>query len=268
MNIQPLTVILALAGGLSLNQAATLTMVPMQGSMVMPMIKYTAATARLTVTLDSTVPELTPLLVSHPNDHFDPADPWYDLLDPDRQGLAFSRRYGFVMDAATDPLPGGHAIWIRKLSSTPGLGFYRYRSTDPKAWEPIFGTENSPIGLQWNGMMFHPGVAAEAGSRTHSATFEAVLIDLESGLDIPGSGTGLFQLTWTTASDGRPNLEISLKVVISCPVTEEYVLETTDALAPADWIAVTNTPVLLDGKSAVVLEPAAARKFYRMRKLP
>ena len=99
----------------------------------MPMIKFDAASARLRVTLDPTVPELTPLLVSNPGDGFDPADPWYDLLDPKRQGLAFSRRYGFVMDATTDPLPDGARIWLRKLSSSDGLKIYRYRSSTPKA---------------------------------------------------------------------------------------------------------------------------------------
>ena len=32
------------------------------------------------------VPQLTPLMVSNPDDSFDPADPWYDFLDPGRQG--------------------------------------------------------------------------------------------------------------------------------------------------------------------------------------
>eukprot|EP00825_Cyclidium_porcatum_P046150 TRINITY_DN7191_c0_g1_i1.p4 TRINITY_DN7191_c0_g1~~TRINITY_DN7191_c0_g1_i1.p4 ORF type:complete len:171 (+),score=17.50 TRINITY_DN7191_c0_g1_i1:565-1077(+) len=139
---------------------ATLSSVPMQGSMVMPMISYSAAEGALRVAVDPAVPQLTPLLASNPLDRFDPADPWYDLLDPTRQGLAFSRRYGFVMNTATDPLPSGTAIWIRKQAGSPELGAYRYRSSAPKAWEPIFGTAGSSNALFWNTMMFHPGITA------------------------------------------------------------------------------------------------------------
>ena len=111
------------------------------------------------------VPQLTPLMVSNPGDSFDPADPWFDALDPSRQGLSFSRRYGFVMDTMTDPLPPNTAIWLRKVSGSPELGFYRYSGSAPKAWEPIFGTAGTTNALFWNGMMFHPGVTAPPGTR-------------------------------------------------------------------------------------------------------
>jgi hypothetical protein len=100
---------------------AILTSVPMQGGMVMPMLSYNATDGAMHVAVDPTIPQLTPLLASNPQDRFDPADPWCDTLDPSRQGLAFSRRYGFVMNTATDPLPGGTAIWIRKLSGSREL---------------------------------------------------------------------------------------------------------------------------------------------------
>ena len=86
-------------------QAAVLTSVPMQGGMVMPALSYSASEGTLRVMVDPTIPQLTPLLVSHPGDSFDPADRWFDALDPSRQGLAFSKRYGFVMATVTDPLP-------------------------------------------------------------------------------------------------------------------------------------------------------------------
>jgi len=34
------------------------------------------------------------------------------------------------------------------------------------------------------------------------------------------------------------------------------------------WTPVTDTPVLVDGKAAVVLAPSAATKIFRMRKSP
>ena len=100
-------------------RAAILTAVPMQGGMVMPMVSYHAADGRLHVMMPPETPQLTPLLVSHPGDGFDPADPWFDALDPGRQGQSFSRRYGFVMDTVTDPLPA--ASWLPLARPVLGL---------------------------------------------------------------------------------------------------------------------------------------------------
>ena len=249
--------------------AATLTNVPMQGGMVMPMVSYHASDGSLDVVVDPTVPQLTPLLASNPGDCFDPADPWYGGLDPSQQGLAFSRRYGFTMDTASDPIPAGTAIWIRKLSSSPGLGAYRYRSTDPKAWEPIFGTAGVTNALMWNGMMFHPGFTAPPGTGTYTATFEAFLMDNATGQPIPGANSGPFDLNWTSMPDGRPTLCMAPKVVIAWPSsTTNYVLEAADDLSGSGWKPVTNTPVLLDGQPTVVLDPSEAHKFFRMRLAP
>jgi hypothetical protein len=258
----------AAGGGLSA-PAATLTSVPMQGSMVMPMISYDAGSGTLSAMVDPTVPQLTPLLVSNPGNSFDPADPWYDFLDPSRQGLAFSRRYGFTMDTMSDPLPAGTAIWIRLLSSTPGLGAYRYRSTSPKGWEPIFGTAGTTNAMPWDGIMFHPGFTAPAGTQTYRAMFEAFLADASTGQPVNGASTGPFALNWTDVPDGRPTLCIGPKVAIAWPASAtNYLLEAADAVSGATWTPVTNTPVMLDGQPTVLLEPASARKFFRMRLSP
>lgn len=248
--------------------AATLTNVPMQGNMVMPMIKFDAALGRLQVTVDPTIPELTPLLASNPSDSFEPADPWFEFLDPTRQGLAFSRRYGFVMDTLTDPLPESSRIWLRKLSSSDGLAIFRYRSSEPKLWEPIFGTGSSPDALEWNGMMFHPAFTALPNSGNYKATFEALLVDSATGAEVPGSGTGPFEMNWTTASDGRPSVSIQLKVVVAYPETPGYILEGSNMLEGGTWLPVTTQPVVIEGKSAVVLDASEACKFYRLRQSP
>ncbi len=249
--------------------AATLNAVPMQGGMVMPMIAYRATEARLRVMVDPAVPQLTPLLVSNPGDGFDPADPWFDALDPSRQGLAFSRRYGFVMDTMTDPLPAGTAIWIRKISSSPGLGAYRYQNTAPKVFEPIFGTAGSSNALSWNGMMFHPTFAAPPGVGTYTATFEAYLVNTGTGAEVPGSSTGPFVFNWTDVSDGRIVVGIAQRLVITWPISNaKTVLEAASSLPATNWTVVTNTPVLLEGQSAVILEASEAKKFYRVRAIP
>jgi hypothetical protein len=62
--------------------AATLTNVPMQGGMAMPMVSYNATDGKIHVMMPMEVPALTPLLVSNPADNFNPADPWFDSVDP------------------------------------------------------------------------------------------------------------------------------------------------------------------------------------------
>jgi hypothetical protein len=255
-----------LYGGFASGFAAVLTSVPMQGTMVMPQISYSQADGALHVTVDPTVPQLTPLLASNPGDSFNPADPWYGSLDPSRQGLSFSRRYGFVMAASTDQLPAGAAIWIRKLSGSPELGFYRYSSSGSKAWQPIFGTAGVTNAMYWSGMMFHPGVTAPPGTNALSAVFEAYLLDTTTGEEVPGSSTGPFALNWTNIPDGRPELALDQKIVVSWPSTAtNWVLEAADSPAAGVWSTVTNAPVMINGQPAVVLDRNDAGKFFRMR---
>ncbi|MFO1497147.1 MAG: hypothetical protein U1G07_01900 [Verrucomicrobiota bacterium] len=249
-------------------RAAILTNVPMQGTMVMPVVKHDATQGRLAVTIDPAVPQLTPLLVSNPEDHFDQADPWFSSLDPGAEGLAFSRRYGFVMDAASDPLPNGTAIAIRKSASSAGLEIFRYRSSVPKVWEPIFGTAGSSDTFDWDGMMFHPCVTAPSGTNNHWARFEAFLTESDSGRALPETTTGEFELHWTNRLDGRPRLAIAPKVAITVPAASGWALESADHLRAADWLLVTNAPVLLDGVPTVVLDAKDVTRFYRMRRSP
>lgn len=255
--------------GLSSAQAATLTAVPMQGMMAMPMVAYHADDGRLHVTMPNEVPQLTPLLASNPGDSFVPGDPWYDFLDPSRQGLSFSRRYGFVMDTMTDPLPTNLAIWLRKLSGSPELGFYRYSGSAPKAWQPIFGSSGTTNALYWNGNMFHPGVTALPGTNPLSATFEAFLVDTTSNTEVPNSSTGPMVFNFTNMSDGRPTLNLTQRIVVAWPtVATNWVLESSTTLPSSDWTAVTNTPVQVDGQPAVILNGSEGKIFFRMHRAP
>jgi hypothetical protein len=249
--------------------AATLTQVPMQGGMVMPMIAYHAEHGHLHIMMDTNIPALTPLLASNPADNFDPADPWFDALDPAREGRAFSRRYGFVMDAVTDPLPANTQIWIRKLSGAPELGVYRYAAT-PETWQPIFGTDGATNALYWNGMMFHPCFTAPAGTNSYAATFQAYLLDTTTGLEVPDSASGVVTSHWTSVPDGRPTLGLGQRIVVFYPgdTTTNWSLEGADALSGGTWSSVTNAPVSIEGQAAVVLEPGEARKFFRMKYTP
>ena len=117
--------------------------------------------------------------------------------------------------------------------------------------------------------MFHPCVTAPPGTNSYSATFEAFLIDANTGVAVPSSSTGPFTLNWTSLPDGRPELAIAQKIAIAWPsATTNWVLETADTLACANWTTVTNEPVMLDGRSAVVLDASGAGKLFRMRLAP
>jgi hypothetical protein len=257
-----------LAAG-SVSQGAILTAVPMQGGMAMPMVSYHADHGHLHMMMPGEVPQLTPLLVSHPNDTFAPDDPWYDFLDPSRQGLAFSRRYGFVMDAMTDPLPDNTAIWLRKLSGPSELGFYRYSGSAPKTWEPIFGTAGTTNARYWDGMMFHPSVTAPPGTNPLTATFEAYLVNTQTGEEVPNSATGPVVFHFTNVSDGRPAVSLTQKIVVAWPsAATNWVLEAADSVPSSTWMLVTNAPVTVDGQPAVILGGSASKMFLRLRRLP
>lgn len=250
--------------------ATVLTNVPMQGSMAMPMVSYNSGSGVIEVMMPMSIPQLTPLLVSNPSDSFNPADPWFSAVDPSAGGASFSRRYGFMMDMMTDPLPANTQIWIRKLSGPAELKFYRYRDTAPKAFEAIFGTDSTTNALYWNGMMFHPCVTAPPGTNGYTATFEIYLVDTTTGQDVPGSSSGVLTFDFTNVSDGRPTLTLAEKVIIAWPsaTTTNWVVESAASVNAPTWNTLTNTPTTVDGQSAVVVEKNATQQFFRMKYVP
>jgi len=264
-----LAVVLTAAGAQGVS-AAILTQVPMQGSMAMPMVSYHADDGMIHMMMPMSVPQLTPLLVSNPSDSFDPADPWFSALDPSAQGAAFSRRYGFVMDSMTDTLPGNTQMWIRKLTGPADLKFYRYADTAPKALAPIFGTDGATNALYWNGMMFHPVVAAPPGTNGYTATFEVYLVNTTTGEEVANSSSGTLTFNWTNVSDGRPALSLAQKIVVAWPsaTVTNWVLESASAVTSTTWNSVTNTPVTVDGQPCVILDRNATQQFFRMRYVP
>jgi hypothetical protein len=76
--------LIALAAFSTSAHAAVLSTVPRQGGMLMPEVYYHADTDSVTVDLSAIgiTAQITPLLVSNPNDSFDPGDPWFPYLDP------------------------------------------------------------------------------------------------------------------------------------------------------------------------------------------
>jgi hypothetical protein len=268
-------VVLTAAGALGVS-AAVLTQVPVQNFgedtsmwMLMPIVSYHADDSRIHVMMPGAVPQLTPLLVSNPGDSFDPADPWFNDLNPSTQGASFSRRYGFMMDTV-DPLPANTQMWIRKLSGPAGLKFYRYSESAPRALTPVFGTDGTASALYWNGMMFHPVVAAPPGTNGLTATFEVYLVNTNTLQEVSGSSSGPLIFDWTNVSDGRPALSLAQKIIVAWPsaTTTNWVLESAATVNATAWNSVTNTPVMVDGQPSVVLDRNATQQYFRMRFVP
>lgn len=242
----------------------------MQGSMAMPMVSYSATSGAIGVMMPGAVPQLTPMLVSNPSDSFDPGDPWFTALDASAQGAAFSRRYGFMMDAMSDPLPANTQMWIRKLTGPEALKIYNYSSSEPKLFSPVFGTDGTTNAVYWNGNMWHPVVAAPPGTNSFTATFEIYLVDTTTGMEVADSSSGVLTFNWTNVPDGRPALNLAQKIVVAWPsaTTTNWVLEAAATVNSTRWTTVTNPPVTVDDQPSVVLERNAGQQFFRMRFLP
>jgi len=252
-------------GTQALGHEITLTNVPMQGAMVHVGFAFHADHKKLHVHVDPAVPVLTPLAVSQPKAMFDAADPWHDLLDPHHQGQAFNRQYGFVMDGETDPLPEGAALWIRQHSASAGLQAFRYRGTEPKTWEPMFGTAGSTNVFAWSRTMFHPAYACPANSGPHHADYEAFLVNAATGEPLGGFESAPFTLTWNVAGQQPPTLSLAPKLALTWAGSgTNYVAQMSANLADGPWTALTNTPVNLDGQLTLLLAPEAAERFYRL----
>jgi hypothetical protein len=248
--------------------------------MLMPEVYYHENTDSVTVDLSAinVIAQLTPLLVSNPNDSFNPADPWFQYLDPSQQGLAFSRRYGFDMDAMSDYLPGNRALWIRKLSGSPELSFYDYNDfVSPKTWNPIFGTAGTSNAVYWNELMWHIGVTARPAppgrTNNYSAMFEVYVVNPTTSQEVPGSSSGPFVLNWTDVPDGRPALAINRtdtnSIILTWPSSAvNWSLVSSTNLNSTNWTTVTNAVVLSGNQSAVSLDSLTVQQFFRLRRNP
>jgi hypothetical protein len=269
---------LALAVMCGATQADVLNLVPRQGSMLMPEVYYHADTDSVTVDLSAIVviAQLTPLMVSNPHDSFASNAPWFDYLDPTRQGLAFSRRYGFDMDVMTDYLPENRALWIRNLGSSPELSFFDYNDfVGTLTWNPILGAQGTSNAVFWNEIMWHIGVAAPPALPGHTnlycATNEIYVVDTDTGKEVPNSSSGPFVLRWTDISDGRPVLFIGggsqNNVTLSWTNgAGNWSLVSATNLYATNWDDVPNPVEQVSNQSIVQIESLQPQQFFRLRR--
>lgn len=67
------------------------------------------------------------------------------------------------------------------------------------------------------------------------------------------------------ATSAEPSLAIANKPVITWPSSlGNYQLFSADSVTSTNWIAVTNTPVTINGQDAVILEPTSTQQYYRL----
>ncbi len=89
----------------------------------------------------------------------------------------------------------------------------------------------------------------------------------ESGSGTDGTfGYELFVQEITPSSSAVLNL--ANQPVITWPAElANYQVQSSDSLTSPNWSAVTNAPALVNGQNTVVLEPAAAQKFFRLHRV-
>ena len=89
----------------------------------------------------------------------------------------------------------------------------------------------------------------------------------ESGSGTDGTfGYELFLQEVTPSADAV--LNIAMKPVITWPSSlSNYQLQSRDSVSSTNWTAVTNLPVLINGQNTIIVEPTAAREFYRLKRI-
>lgn len=151
------------------------------------------------------------------------AEPWYDLLDPTRQHLPFSTRFGFMIASANAELiPADSFVYIKATDITEGLKIYDlgHHSDDHGAepglsmWQQVFGEGNyggeiSPEldnlvawGDSTSIKMWHPVVLVPSPG-IYSARFEIYLGD-DYGQALEGWSSANITLNWTAVAVPEP----------------------------------------------------------------
>lgn len=100
-----------------------------------------------------------------------------------------------------------------------------------------------------------------------TGVFDAVgIFNQESGSGSQGTN-GYELIVQQVIPQAAANLAIAQKVAITWPVGGAvFQVEYSTDLNSANWFALTNTPVVIDGQNAVLDSPSNPQRFYRLRK--
>lgn len=172
-----------------------------QGGMIHAMVTFLdQPTDSFSVHLEPGAPVLRPITLWEPGETFNPAAPWYSLLDPTQGGQPFNSRYGLMLDAGGSDLPPvGKSLGVRVQSIDPGLGGYLYSTSGDGQFDPVLATAGAAV--LWSGVMWHPVFVADAPGN-YSVTLEFFVADeafsgyvaSTSATPDPGYGVGTVTL--------------------------------------------------------------------------
>jgi hypothetical protein len=144
-------------------------------------------------------------------------------------------------------------------------------------YTPIFGTDGSSPKWLWDGLMDHNAYAVDLkylnqSNQLFTATYHLYVGDANGN---PVSGYGDTTTTWRWQGQAvvvvpTPGIAWSRsQMVISWPPTvTNLTLVSVDSLAESNWLAVTNTPLLLNGRATVNLDSSSAQKFFQLQLEP
>lgn len=196
------------------------------GGMVMPMVSLNFGSQSVSVSMgQSNTVALYPLQqyevwggFPYADAAFNPAlagEPWYDLLDPSRQHLPFSTRFGFELVSGNGHLiPVGSYVYIKATALTDGLKIYDVgywtdvweQQGEPAQWYQVFGEGNfgGTLAPQFDNVaawgdsgsikMWHP-IALVPSEGLYSARFEIYLGDGD-GQALEGWSSASITLNW------------------------------------------------------------------------
>ena len=237
------------------------------------------------------------------NGTYDPSKPWGVLNgtaysrrlgwdDPNRRNADASLLIANLLSNAYGPEA---SIWIDCVSRSPGLEAYlaigkfgvntNNNATnadgsviiDPalNAYSGIFGTAGSSTKWKWDGQMDHNTYAVSlwditATNQLFTATYKVYVGDSTGNeiLNPDGSSASTIEV-WTWQGPGTlvpPDLTIRNMTAIGWPAgCTNYLLESAQTLDSPVWTCVTNKPVLLDGRSVILVDPNFAQRYFRLR---
>lgn len=297
--------VLALCWGVGTTQPQAQINPPTWHGMTMLNVTFDTNTRRLDVVDLATKlgTNVYPVLIIATNGTYDPSQPWGVLNgtaysrrlgwdDANRKDLDVSLH---ILNQITNAYGVDAGIWIECISRAPELNAYlaigKYGVNannnatnadgtviiDPalNAYSGIFGTAGSSTKWRWDGQMDHNTYAVNLGDITvtnqlFTATYRVYVGDALGNeiLNQDGSSAGTTEVwTWQgPATLVPPPLTIQNKLVVEWHGSAtNYVVESTDVLGAPVWTCITNQPMVIDGKSVLLLNPDCSQRFFRLR---
>ena len=275
--------------------------------MTMLNITFDTNAYRLSVVDEATLlgTNVYPVLTIATNGTYDPTKPWSVLNgtafsrrlgwdDANRRNSDVSLH---ILNQITNAYGVNAGIWIEDVSHSLGFNSYlavgKYgvnasgatnadgtANIDPtiNGYAAIFGTAGSSSKWKWDGQMDHNTYAVSlsditATNQLFTATYKVYVGDSLGSeiLNKDGSSASTTEVwTWQgPASLVPPTLAIGKKIVVSWPgIAGHYVAESAESPNSDSWNTVTNTPVTIDGKTVLLIDPASSQSYYRLRLAP